>query len=212
MDLMEPIWERQPGEPSLWYNRFHAFKLSGKRRAVLAIYNRERAEAGESGKKRTPGSWDDAVIRWRWRERAEAFDASIRAEQEAEWRERTMPEGQVLAGISDQAALNIEDFFRIGKSGKPILDLRKAQEAGKLHLIKGFRYDRQGRLIVEFHDAQRAFELMGKYHKLFREGVEHSGNIGVTLNFLGDLSGDELKQRIARLEAMEAAGTLPAVS
>lgn len=90
-----------------------------------------------------------------------------------------MPSGQVVATLSDQACADVSDFFSLDENGHPVLDLAKAQAAGKLHLVKASKYDRQGRVVVEFHDAQKALETLGRYYKLWTDGVEHSGTVNV---------------------------------
>jgi hypothetical protein len=44
------VWQQQPGEPPLWYSRFHRFLLMGARRSLLATYNAE-CSAGKGAKK-----------------------------------------------------------------------------------------------------------------------------------------------------------------
>lgn len=53
-----------------------------------------------------------------------------------------MPSGQVVATLSDQACADVSDFFSLDENGHPVLDLAKAQAAGKLHLVKASKYDR----------------------------------------------------------------------
>jgi len=68
--------------------------------------------------------------------------------------ENAQKAAQVLA---DHTNVTLEDFVSLGEDGIPILDLRKAAEAGKLHLIKKLNYDKDGNLRgVELHDAQHA--------------------------------------------------------
>lgn len=83
-------WQRQEGEPNLWYSRFERFRLMGPTRSLLAVYEHYLAQKG--AKRRNgggiPGAWRRAVERWRWIERAEAWDQSEREKREAEWQER----------------------------------------------------------------------------------------------------------------------------
>jgi phage terminase small subunit len=80
---------------------------------------------------------------------------------------------EVIQRLSDQARHTIEDFIEISpETGYPSLDFAKAQRLGKLHLIKKISYDKQGRVICEFHDPTRALELLGKHHRLFIDRVE----------------------------------------
>lgn len=88
---MQP-WDRQPGEPELWYARFEAFRRAGSTRSVLGVYRAEleqstRSGPGKAGKGPTPndapGAWKKNATTWRWRERAEVWDAHQREEQRA---------------------------------------------------------------------------------------------------------------------------------
>lgn len=85
-------WEQEPSESQKWFSRFERYRLQGPARAVLAAYNAERTEQG-TARERKPAqspaaSWTEASHRFRWRERAEAWDrhqrALARAAQEQE--------------------------------------------------------------------------------------------------------------------------------
>lgn len=99
-------WDRQPGEPNLWYSRFERLRLMGPTRTLLGCVNAERAERGGKRAKRVPGAWYRATERWHWTERVEAWDQAERdrltAEQEAE-RERAALEWQERQRLIRQA-------------------------------------------------------------------------------------------------------------
>ena len=76
---MEKQWERQQGEPILWFGRFERYRILGTERNLLSVYNAWRAEVGKGGQKTSiPHAWDINCKRWDWRERAEAWDAEQR--------------------------------------------------------------------------------------------------------------------------------------
>jgi hypothetical protein len=79
LPLSEP-WERQPGEPNLWFSRFQRYLLAGPSRSLLGTVNGERTEKGREKQSKVPGSWNQAFARWNWRERAEAWDERVRHE------------------------------------------------------------------------------------------------------------------------------------
>jgi hypothetical protein len=94
MEKLENLrfWDRQRDsagnlEPSLWYSRFLAFRLMGPGRSLLGCVNQEREQKGEKRRNSVPGAWFRACEKWRWRERAEAWDAHQRQEDETLWRE-----------------------------------------------------------------------------------------------------------------------------
>lgn len=71
-------WDRQPGEPGHWFDRFEVFRQLGPKRDMLSAY---RSITGRQGADDLPGNWRDATTKWRWRERAEAFDDDERRKQ-----------------------------------------------------------------------------------------------------------------------------------
>lgn len=82
------IWDRQPDEPLLWYERFERYRLAGPGRSLLAIYQAEKSGPGRGQK--VAGAWNSAAEQWRWQQRAEAWDmaelAASQADREAEYR------------------------------------------------------------------------------------------------------------------------------
>jgi hypothetical protein len=76
-------WEPQPGEPNRWYARFESFRLAGPNRSLLATVNAERQQRGGRKSKSIPQAWAKNAQKWRWRERAEAWDDYQRQEQRA---------------------------------------------------------------------------------------------------------------------------------
>jgi hypothetical protein len=102
MPSSEP-WDRQPGEPNLWYSRFECYRLAGPSRSLLGTLNHERATKGLPKKARVPGAWNRALEHWRWRERAEAWDEQERRQAQAarvheveDMNRRHIQESQVL--------------------------------------------------------------------------------------------------------------------
>ncbi len=82
------IWQREPNEPNLWFDRFNRFRLLGPRRSLLAVYNAEQADKSGTKRRKTPGAWDAAAKEWRWRERAEGWDAYCQRREERNWEAR----------------------------------------------------------------------------------------------------------------------------
>jgi hypothetical protein len=70
-------FERMPGEPSLWYSRFHAYLLAGSGRTVYSVFHGEKmgnkAEPPE-GKRKAPGRWYGVAKQWEWDARAAEYD------------------------------------------------------------------------------------------------------------------------------------------
>lgn len=124
--------------------------------------------------------------------------------------EKAMHADEVLMRLADQARADIGDFLRRDGDGPLVVDLEQAHRLGTLHLVKKLKHrvfhhvDDRGnvthvevRAEIELHDAQKALELLGKHHGLFKERVEHSGELELTV----DDPRDELLRRINRLAA-----------
>ncbi len=113
-------WDRQPGEPNRWFDRFTAWRLLGPMRSYAAVVRPAvyaRADAlGEARPRQIERNWSSAAARWRWRERAEAWDEQQRQMAEAAveearrlLREASLEAAQVLVtGLHSGEALCAE--------------------------------------------------------------------------------------------------------
>lgn len=107
-------------------------------------------------------------------------NAEVQAEIERRISEAAMSANEVLLRLAEHARGTLSDFFDIGDDGKPVLNLRKAEQAGKLHLLKKLKYDKDGNPEIELHDSQAALVHLGRHHKLFTEAVvTHDGEISI---------------------------------
>jgi hypothetical protein len=70
-------WLRQPGEPGGWFARYEIYRLLGPRRTIEKAYVVAREAEGLKGV-RAASSWYENASKWRWRERAEAWDEAER--------------------------------------------------------------------------------------------------------------------------------------
>jgi hypothetical protein len=127
-------WERQPGEPNRWYDRFERFRLAGPGRSLLGAVNAERAARGTRPTTSVPHTWAKNAKRWQWRERAEAWDEHERVQARAahaqeveEMNRRHIQEAKALQSKAFQRlkALDPEQF-------SPYDVLRYFVEAAKL--------------------------------------------------------------------------------
>jgi len=89
--------------------------------------------------------------------------------------ETAMSADEVLLRLAEQARSIQAEYLQPDGT----VDLEALIADGYGHLVKGTRWDRAGNLIVEFHDAQSALQLIGKHLRLFAEQIEHSGAVGV---------------------------------
>lgn len=121
----------------------------------------------------------------------------IQAEIQRRLVELKMGADETLTRLSDQARGSIADFIEVSEPSADMseatdmqdakaiaggwrLSLVKAEQAGKLHLIKKLKSGQWGPEI-ELHDPQTALALLGKHHKLFVDKVEHTGADGQPL-------------------------------
>lgn len=107
-------------------------------------------------------------------------NADVREAIQARVSEKAMGADEVLLRLADQAKATMEDFVTVEENGDIRFDLEKARLSGKIHLIKTISPTPQG-FKIELHDQQKALELIGKAHGLFREVKEHRGEVPVRI-------------------------------
>lgn len=95
---------------------------------------------------------------------------AIKAAIDRRLEQLAMGANEVLARLSQHAGGSMEDFVTLGPMGW-FIDLEKAKQRGKLHLIKKIKQDKDG-ITLELYDAQAALVQVGKHHKLFVDRVE----------------------------------------
>lgn len=78
-----------------------------------------------------------------------------------------MSREEVLTRLTEQARATYCVYIRPDGS----TDLERMAEDGKMYLVKRIRPTPHG-LYVEFYDAQKALELMGRYYDLFPDKVQ----------------------------------------
>lgn len=121
MDERQP-WERQTGESTSNFSKFEMFRLMGVGRSVLEVANQIRDGKGHKRSHSTPGYLRKNAEKWRWRERAEAWDRHLLAEKEAAiqaaeaaWKKKIMGPSETLARLSDHGRNDMREFFKIGE-------------------------------------------------------------------------------------------------
>lgn len=71
-------WQRLPGEPALWFGRFVFYRELGVKRSLDKAYELARHSEGLKGVRAGP-NWYATADKWRWSQRAEAWDDGERA-------------------------------------------------------------------------------------------------------------------------------------
>jgi hypothetical protein len=108
-----------------------------------------------------------------------------------------MPAGEVLSRLADHARSSMADFLDVDTES---LDLQKAYEAGKFHLIKKFTRrptDNGAHITIELYDAQAALVHLGKHHGLFKDVIDIRFN-----------PAELTDEQLARIAAGEDPGTV----
>lgn len=145
-------------------------KLTPKQRKFIDEYFACGMNATEAAKR--AGYSEDTAYSIGWENLRKP---EIQAEIERLFQENTLSAKEVLARLSEQGRADMADVT----NEHGMLDFRKARDAGKTALIKSIKQttitteDSETHIIeVKLYDAQRALELLGKYHKLFTERVQ----------------------------------------
>lgn len=94
----------------------------------------------------------------------------VRAVIEARLSEKAMIADEVIARIADVARGSMADFISV--NGHTRIDFKKAEAAGKIHLIKSYSKAGRGGVRLELHDPLKALELLGKAQGLFTDKVD----------------------------------------
>lgn len=71
------------------------------------------------------------------------------------------------------------------------IDLEKAKDAGKLHLVKKLKETKFG-MEIELHDAAAARELLGKHYRLWGDRLALENPDGSPIKFVVGIPGDAL--------------------
>ena len=94
-------WDLIPHEPDLWFRRFREFYLLyGPERSVETAFGNWKTTTPEgslSRAKRPPTNWRKTAAKWRWAERAEAWDEVNRAELRRAVAEKALAETSIVA-------------------------------------------------------------------------------------------------------------------
>lgn len=134
---------------------------------------------------------------------------NIKERVSAALKERAMPPEEILARLSRMASGTFEPFLYSGeviKGEAPKLDLSTESARANIDLVKKVKTKTMTKIVedsatefveteVELHDAQAALEKLGRYHKMFTDKTEISGEVKVVT--AKELTDDELANIIA---------------
>ena len=138
---MRKPWDRKDGEPNKWYARFQLYLLQGSNRSVLATVNEDliKSARGKSVKKTksVPQAFRDATIKWKWKNRAEAYDT--------EQQQQAMLDQEML--VREQRLLELRLRNKMGENAERMLDWpisdQTVQEDTGVTIVKGAGWDKR---------------------------------------------------------------------
>lgn len=106
-----------------------------------------------------------------------ARSPKIRAYIEKELAKLAMSPAEIIARLTIMASADMSDFLQVDEGGFARVDLKKAQQAGKLGLIKKIRYTPDGRPEVELVSQLEALEKLAKVLGMFQDvQINHQVN------------------------------------
>lgn len=169
-------WDRQDGEPILWYKRFDAFRAMGTKRSLLRLFKDEQVA---SGKRRPdekvndcPPSWRKASLEWNWRGRAEAWDThEIDREREQERIERDQERRQRLTMLKASRQVLGRKIANLAQDESALDSMSATSLIQSMSIL--FREQRQ-----EYGDNVERIELSGsdggpvKYESRHLSGID----------------------------------------
>src|SRR6266702_972252 len=97
LDDRDP-WDQLPGESKEKFEKFEIFRFLGPFRTVPKAYRKWRAMQNIPSTTATSAAWYGNANKWRWQERANAWDDHVR-EQHEEDAERILNKGLALSHI-----------------------------------------------------------------------------------------------------------------
>lgn len=109
-----------------------------------------------------------------------------------------MTADEALKRLADWARGDIGQLIEVKEDGRWSLDLEKAREQGKLHLIKELSYDRDGRPKVKMYDAKDAVKQIARAHGLFVDRTEITGRDGGPIESV-DRTAEQMEEKLREL-------------
>lgn len=127
-------------------------------------------------------------------------NVSVAAAIRARIDEIAMSADETLLRLTDQARADMADFITINQRGTVRIDLRKAQELRRLHLVKKIGHAKYG-LQLELHDAQAALVHIGRHRGMFVDKTALTDPSGeLAWNPYAGMSDAELDEALRRME------------
>lgn len=153
-------WERMPGEPNLWFDRFFKYYLKqGSKRSLVEAFRRFKGAEGDVQHwTQVNPRWANMRHQWNWKVRAEAYDEHERMMDHTKWEARRKElreqEWKVSSELLDVAETHLE---RVSSSQAQPVSPASSGSSGRVQVP---------RAIVKNQDAARFAELGSKLGRL----------------------------------------------
>lgn len=141
-------WEQQPGEPRLWYGRFQVYLSLGPTRTLQEAYRHVNSLKNRGGKAPISPSWTWYAKRWRWRERAHAWDAYQR-------NLLALSEHNTRLALRQRRVAVMEDVLEAIRTTLDTADIASADQAQAREWLPQLRVFLRDMLVAERQEFER---------------------------------------------------------
>lgn len=180
---LQRSWDRMPEENGKWYKRFCDFlDMAPEKRSLAGVYNAGRETEGKGRAKCAPETWVKASRKFKWLERAAAYDNDRRQEEEREHAEQQSQERAELYQLRRQAREDeLANAQQIRSTALALLDKpielvkeeKKVEgEDGKMKIVKVIvpsdhnSFGTAARMLLQASElSRRALQMPTSYQK-----------------------------------------------
>lgn len=199
-DEAPPAWNRQPGEPSVWFSRFVEYRMQTPPRSAVAVYRSscERRGAERNGKRPLdtidclPESWAVAKKRYEWIGRAAAFDDDQLAKKEIEWAAAREEEREEELRLAREMRVKAHELLALPVKVEQVRYSRNGEEIEVFLIPEHRAFQAAAALAKEaMRHSRAALEMPDKIEKR-----EHTGSDGGPITVTHGITDEE---RLAKL-------------
>ena len=156
-------WERQPGEPALWFDRFECYRALGPTRTYQGAFDGWFSRQYPPRKHaRVPHpTWYERAQQWHWKERAAEWD-------NWQWQERVLMEQEAIREMTKRHVNLGMEMQEVGGTA-----LSKAEEVGvgdaRLLIKDGADLERRARGLPDYLleiSGMTDEELLAEYERV----------------------------------------------
>ena len=146
-------WDRITDEPAQWYARFQKYLAAGPQRTFVDVYRGEpKRRTPKKRPKTVPAGWQTQIKKWRWKERAEAWDVEEADDQMASLEELRLKRRLLNIEMRDSM---FDQFKKM--ANYPLHETIAPGPDGGMVMIKPVKWDKED--VLKFAEA---VERMGR--------------------------------------------------